>query len=111
MSISHRELIGGLAMGSASGILLAAAAIGFGSFDAASASADPIVLIGPTAPVVSAGGLSIQVPAAASEESRRREPTEAGTAPITTLAAPAYDVICAIRTQTLYDWRDADVCK
>ena len=99
-------------MRNTSGILLTAAAIGLGSLGgAASVSADPIAVIGPMAPVVGVGGFSIQVPAAAPDAWRWQGPMEAAPAPVTTSAAPAYDIVCTVQTQrTRYAWRDVNAC-
>ena len=92
-----------------SGILLTAATIGLGPFGAASASADSIVLIGPMAAVVGAGGFSIRIPAA--DEWQRQGVTEAVPVPDTSDLAPAYDVICMVPTQrTPYGRRDVTGC-
>jgi hypothetical protein len=108
-------------MRTTSGILLSAAAIGLGALAAATpAAADPLILIGPMAPVVAASGLTIGVPAAAPDKWRGR--TEVAPAPeydlaypVTAYAAPVYwpasNGVCTIQTQrTPYGWRDVSVC-
>ena len=105
-------------MRKAAGILLRAAAIGFGTLGAATpAPADPFILIGPTGPVIAADGFGIGAPAADPNEKQLQGSAEIVPAtgrapqPVAAYVAPTYDVVCAIEDRsTPFGWPDTNVC-